>query len=172
MPGINEYKCNKCGFSMPGGWGGYMYVEDHEGNRILIGHPAEDCQVEEVLGPDYNNLELREKKVGYNSYCLCLWCHHQFEADLRDEVPSGWRSYYKCPSEETILNGIKKLVSVNEMCIPKDLWKKISKAWGKDERKCPSCGSDDVKTESELVGEICPICREGVIQEIDTGIKC
>lgn len=26
MPPINQYKCDKCGFALPSGWGGYMYV--------------------------------------------------------------------------------------------------------------------------------------------------
>lgn len=27
MPPINEYRCDRCGFAMPEGWGGYKYVE-------------------------------------------------------------------------------------------------------------------------------------------------
>jgi predicted Zn-ribbon and HTH transcriptional regulator len=40
----------------------------------------------------------------------------------------------------------------------------------KDERRCPRCGSTNVKTVFELIGEKCPICKVGVIEEIETGI--
>ena len=39
----------------------------------------------------------------------------------------------------------------------------------KDKRECPKCKSKNVKTELELVGEVCPKCNEGVIEEIWTG---
>jgi len=26
VPPINDYKCNKCGYSLQSGWGGYMYI--------------------------------------------------------------------------------------------------------------------------------------------------
>jgi len=172
MPGINEYKCNICGFSMPIGSGGYMYVEDNEGKRIPCPHPGEEFTVAQVLGEDKDNLSLWEKRVGFNSICLCLKCHHWFDADLRDEVSNYERiTYYNCPSEKVLLDGIKKLLSIKEMCIPGDVWKQIFKEWEKDERKCPSCGSDDVKTESELAGGPCPICAEGVIDVISLGIS-
>lgn len=50
MPPINEYKCNKCGFSLPMGWGGYIYVQDDNGKRIVCPHPGEGQTVAEVLG--------------------------------------------------------------------------------------------------------------------------
>jgi predicted RNA-binding Zn-ribbon protein involved in translation (DUF1610 family) len=172
MPIVNKYKCNKCDFSMPGGWGGYQYVESKEGKRIECIHPVEEETIEEVLGEEKDNLELRKKRVGFNSYCLCLQCLQQFEADLRDEFSNSWRFHYNSPSGHIILNSIKKLVSINEMCIPNHVWKKMTKEWAKDERKCPSCGSNNIKTELELVGESCPMCREGLIEEIPTCIQC
>jgi hypothetical protein len=39
----------------------------------------------------------------------------------------------------------------------------------KDERECPRCKAKNVKTELEIVGEPCPKCKEGVIEEIWTG---
>jgi ribosomal protein S27AE len=40
----------------------------------------------------------------------------------------------------------------------------------KDERRCPRCGSTNVKTVFELIGQPCPRCKVGVIVEIETGI--
>jgi len=34
MPKINEYKCNKCDFTLERGWGYRFYVEDDKGERI------------------------------------------------------------------------------------------------------------------------------------------
>jgi len=39
----------------------------------------------------------------------------------------------------------------------------------KDKRECPECKSKNVKTELAMVGETCPKCKEGVIEEIFTG---
>ena len=40
MPPIDDYKCNKCGLSLPSGWGGYIYVIDGSGKRIVCPHPV------------------------------------------------------------------------------------------------------------------------------------
>ena len=50
MPGISEYKCNKCGFQLPTGWGYCFYVEDSSDKRVLCNHPSERRYVYEVLG--------------------------------------------------------------------------------------------------------------------------
>jgi len=39
----------------------------------------------------------------------------------------------------------------------------------KDKRRCQSCLSVNVKSVKELLGSICPKCKEGIILEIDTG---
>jgi len=105
MPPINYYKCNKCGFALPSGWGGYMYVEDDKKNRIVCPHPEEYRTVVKVLGENAPE-NLIKARTGFNSYCLCLDCLHQFEADLGDEQANPWRKSYgamrpkderKCP---------------------------------------------------------------------------
>ena len=50
MPPINDFKCDKCGFQLPSGWGGYMYVTDQTGKRIVCPHPCEFATVSQVLG--------------------------------------------------------------------------------------------------------------------------
>lgn len=169
MPPINDYACLKCWFTLPRGWGGHMYVEDDEGRRIACGHPGEYHTVEQVLGKNASR-KLVKERTGFNSYCVCLDCLYQFEADLRDEIANPWRSDYDAPDEDTFLIGLSKLLAVNEKCVPSEVWKEISKEWKKDERKCPQCGSSNVKTVFELIGNPCPKCKEGTIEEIETGI--
>lgn len=94
MPPINEYKCNKCGYSFPRGWGGYMYVIDGSGKRIICPHPAEMHTVSKVLGENASR-ELIMDKTGFNSDCVCLNCLHQFELDIGDyEIAESWRYFY------------------------------------------------------------------------------
>ena len=58
---------------------------------------------------------------------------------------------------------------LNKKSIPGEVWKEITKEWKKDERECPKCGSNNVKTAFELIGKPCPKCKEGTIEEIETG---
>jgi len=142
MPKINEYKCNKCGFSLERGWGYRFYVEDGEGKRIDCHHPVERFTVEEVLGK-HLWLELIRERTGFNSFCVCLDCLHQFKADLGED---GWSPYEPY------------------------LWENLPrKEEEKDKRECPECKSKNVKTERKMVGETCPKCKEGTIEEIWTG---
>jgi len=146
MPLINEYKCRKCGFKLPRGWGYYLYVEDDNGERIVCPHPEEGFTIAGVLGVSELAPEVVEKRTGFNSPCVCLDCLHQFRADLGE---IGWRP---CQSSESIMD-----------------WKRPSHREEKDKRECPKCGSKNVKTELELVGQPCPRCKEGVIERIWTG---
>lgn len=148
MPRINEYKCNKCDFSLPTGWGGFLFVENDSGERVVCGHPAERAIIKEVLGknPLVRLIKGRtiKKRVGYASRCLCLDCFHQFAADLADEKGElSWKGYYKSF---------------------------FGMVGGKDKRECPKCKSNKVGTLSELVDKICPKCHDGIIKEIETGM--
>lgn len=142
MPGIFRYKCSKCRFKLPEGWGHYFYVENDKGERVVCGHPAKRRIVEEVLGKR-PSLEVVRERTGFNSYCVCLDCLHQFEADLGE---TSWSPY-----EEQLAKHKPR---------PKE---------AKDKRQCPNCRSNRVKTELELVGQPCPKCKEGVIEEVWTG---
>jgi hypothetical protein len=146
-----------------------MYVEDDDGRRIICPHPAEQETVDEVLKGKNLSSEEKERRLGFNSDCVCLDCLHQFEADLRDEEANPWRDY---PTSEQLLKGLKKLLSVTEKCITREMWNEIAKDWEKDERICPQCSSINVKTVFELIGQRCPKCKEGFIEEIVTGMIC
>ena len=142
MPRIDEYKCNKCGFALPEGWGYSFYVEDDKGDRIICPHPEERQYVEDVLGRNAPQ-ELIRERTGFNSFCVCLDCLHQFQADLGI---SGWSPYedFKVP--------------IGARVRPE-----------KDKRECPKCKSIRVKIELEMVGKVCPKCKEGIIVDIWTG---
>lgn len=142
MPPINQYQCSKCRLTLPEGWGMYFYVEDDKGSRIVCPHPAEREVVVEVLG-NGASLEAIRERTGFNSYCICLDCLYQFEADLGE---SGWSPF------EHYIGSYKPRLKQE-----------------KDKRECPKCKSKNVKTELELVGEVCPKCNQGVIEEIWTG---
>lgn len=145
MPSINDYKCDKCGLSFPRGWGGFLFVENDEGERIVCPHPGERSTIEKVLEGGYvSKGRTIEKRVGYASFCLCLDCFHQFKADLADEDSKhSWRDYYK------------------------STFRMIG---GKDKRECPKCKSSKVKTVAELIDKTCPKCHKGTIKEIETGM--
>ena len=148
MPSINEYRCNKCKFKMPKGWGYDFYVENDKGERIHCGHPSERMHVHEVLGERASIPEVVRERTGFNSHCICLDCLHQFRADL-----GSIKKYYWSPYEQYLENHLPR---------PKQ---------AKDKRECPECKSKNVKMELEMVGEPCPQCKEGVIEEIFTGAR-
>ena len=109
MPKIYEYKCDICGLDLPNGWGGCMYVEDDDGKRITCSHPCEEEIIEGVLGKNPSE-ELREKRIGFNSDCICLDCLHAFEADLNDGglKDRDKRECPKCKSEK--VNTVHELI--------------------------------------------------------------
>ena len=208
MPGINEYICSECGFSLPTGWGGVMYVLDDEGKRIACPHPGETATVAHVLGKSSSLPEELRKEVersggeltydlylkwqsdpevmrfvnsrtGDNSDCVCRDCLHQFTADLDDETVKARRAEmdkralmdwlpahgYDPRSKASLAEAVKRLPRLK-------LFLERKFGYGgapKDERKCPACGSANVRTALELVGEPCAKCREGVIHEVWTG---
>ncbi len=145
MPRINDYKCNKCDLKLPTGWGYSFYVEDDKGNRIVCPHPAEASTVEKVLGKKPSP-ELVQERTGFNSYCVCLDCLHQFKADL----------------------GIFSRYHTEYLAINWEQNKEVYRWEARDKRECPKCKSKNVKRVLEMVGQACPKCKEGVIEEIYT----
>jgi len=140
MPPINHYRCDKCGFSFPSGWGGYLYVIDNSGKRIVCPHPIELQTAYQVLGHDVAP-EVFKERTGFNSDCVCLDCLKQFELDLGyPEKPMNSMRYFYEHTKE------------------------------RDKRECPYCKSSRVKAVLELIGEPCPKCKVGTIKEIYTGI--
>ena len=123
---------------MPTGWGGYLYMENDKGERIAFPETGPSHQIAEML-TDTISIELMKEKIGYNSYCICMDCLTQFELDLGDDEQNKDSGRY--------YYGILKR---------------------KDERKCPHCKSQNVKTSLELVSKKCPQCKKGTFREIWT----
>jgi len=130
-----------------------MYVIDkslwHRGKRICCPHPAERQKVYEVLGKNASQ-KLIEARTGYNSDCICQSCLKQFVLDIGDDekAADSWRYHYRY------------LGLVEHGFIIR-----------RDERKCPYCKSKDVKTVMELVGQPCPKCNVGTVEQIWTGLE-
>ena len=123
-----------------------MYVVDDCGVRIACPHPGESEIIERVLGPDAPR-ELIKARTGFNSDCVCLDCLQQFQADLGHQSRSLLEN-----ASCTCLTRIANMASPD-----------------KDDRLCPKCGSENVRTLREMIGERCPACGVGTIQEISTG---
>jgi predicted RNA-binding Zn-ribbon protein involved in translation (DUF1610 family) len=111
MPKIDKFECDKCGFRLPMGEGGYQYVTNDAGEKVVCQHPCEDLIVAQVLGfyvPEEGvaatkppiSLEefkrLRRERIGWNLHCVCLDCLGQFDLDLMKEE----RVCPKCQSKE------------------------------------------------------------------------
>jgi ribosomal protein S27AE len=120
--------------------------------RVECPHPREFAHAMDILGRVLGRetpRDLFNSRTGFNSYVICLDCLHQFEADFRDEKVNEWRFSYERPSFKEAFRG---------------------KITMKDERKCPKCGSRNVRTVFEMIGKKCPKCKEGTIEEIETGL--
>jgi hypothetical protein len=117
MPLSYDYKCNKCDFEMPGGWGWYVYVVNDKGERIVCGHPGECSTAYKVLGKNASK-ELIDERRGYNSYYVCLDCLHQFDADvifIDEQGVKHGRDKEECPKCKS--GKIKEeLEMVGEIC--------------------------------------------------------
>jgi hypothetical protein len=66
-----------------------------------------------------------------------------------EKAPGSWRFFYARGAYQGIRYGTAKKI---------------------DERKCFRCGSVNVRTVFELIGETCPKCKVGIVQEIFTGV--
>lgn len=112
MPSINLFKCNKCDFSLPSGWGGHTYVKDNHGNKVICSHPGEYADVAKVLGIEASSIfafpyspwppsdphiaELLKQRTGFYSHCICLKCLNQFDLDIEKDE----RKCPECKSSE------------------------------------------------------------------------
>ena len=148
MPKIYEYKCNQCDFNLGWGWGGYLYVINEDGERIVCNHPGEESTIIETLGAVrfWNKKKMLKKwseHIGYNRKCVCHDCLKRFDADVAespDALPSQMMWY-----SAIILD--------------------IDFAAPRDERICPECNSENISTISELIMKPCPKCKNGNIKK-------
>lgn len=86
MPPIEYYGCTDCDFSLPTGWGGYMYAVDDHGKRQVCPHPLEFETVFRVTGLSFSDADA-VGRIGHIEHCVCLTCLAQFDLDTeRDEL--------------------------------------------------------------------------------------
>jgi hypothetical protein len=72
-------------------------------------------------------------------------------------------------SESSPINLLKERVGFNSHCVCLDCLAQFDLDVEKEDRACPKCGSEKIRTEMEMVGFECPACKVGTIQEISTG---
>ena len=175
MPKVYEYKCDTCPFTVPSLWGGELFVVDGNGNRVECGHPLESRHIFAAVGEPYYadatqlgialvegsghpadcnsdgactclHARVRER-IGWASDCVCVDCLAQCRLDLGDD-------------ERTTRNQWQWLQS----------YAKGRPGW--DKRECPSCGSLNVHSVTEMLGQPCPKCHKGVFVKLLTGMQC
>jgi hypothetical protein len=166
VPPVNEYRCNRCDFAFPEGWGGYLYVIDDAGERQVVGHPCESLQIDRVLGPT-PNAEVVRDRTGFHSFCVCLDCVAQFDLDLGDEIVNPWREFYA--KHGLYLGRWKPGCFLAPILLATRERMPCGTTQGRDERKCPECGSPNVRTCFEMIDHPCPKCKTGFVVEVVTG---
>ena len=145
MPPINNFICNICKTNFHTGWGGYEYVESPNGERICCPHPGEDHTIADVLQIDYKDVS----QVRWGEP-LWWWSRRRRQINQLVQNKTGFNSFCIC------LN-CKKTGYLNVL---------------RDKLQCPDCQSSKVMTILDLVGKKCPLCAEGIIEEIVTGMEC
>ncbi len=90
MPPIDRFHCDTCDFTMPSGWGSYVYAVDDEGARIRCPHPGENVTVELITGMSITKARVQGRSGGA-SPCVCTNCLEQRDIDLKID-------FHICPS--------------------------------------------------------------------------
>lgn len=106
MPNLCSSKCDKCDFETSVSSGGYLYVKDESGKRIVCPHPLEYHTIAEVLKisrddafawlqKEYEKITEETKKkiqsnTGMNFQYICLDCCSENYLDKTvDEMKCG-----------------------------------------------------------------------------------
>lgn len=63
---------------------------------------------------------------------------------------------------------LEERTGTNYHCICLDCQHQFDLDVKKEKRICPTCQSENIKTQKEMVGEPCPKCKTGLIEKIDT----
>ncbi|MFC7019637.1 MULTISPECIES: hypothetical protein [Haloarcula] len=151
MPQINQYHCNDCDFEMARGWGGQMYVL------------AEVCPF------------CGETLKQTNDYCSgCGTLVETIDAEEFKRVvcphPGEQQTVRAVLGDDVSEEEYESRTGFNSNCVCIDCLEQFELDIERDERRCPECGSDVVRTEQELVGDQCPKCEDGTFVETSTGM--
>lgn len=150
MPPINRYHCDECDFEMAQGWGGQMYVV------------ADVCP--------FCGETLRRT----NDYCSgCGTLVETIDAGESERVvcphPGEDRTVRAVLGDDVSEEKYESRTGFSSNCVCTDCLEQFKLDVERDERRCPECGSDAVRTEQELVGDRCPKCEDGTFVETSTG---
>src|SRR5262245_47038726 len=85
VPEIYHFRCTRCDFAFPKGWGGYTYALDAQGRRVVCPHPDEMQMVFQVTGVGWSEAQAAGR-LGHASHCVCFDCAEQFDLDLDRDV--------------------------------------------------------------------------------------
>lgn len=151
MPALIAYKCANCDFALPSNSGGGMVVLDAWGTRIPCLHPGEFATAADVLGLSNSDFS--------RAY---TWNKDASDPALTPEDAARVHA-------QAALIKARVGYTATCLCLRCGLVSDVDAARAK--RACPNCGSDDLLTGEESVGRKCPVCRDGSIQESDTGIR-
>lgn len=178
MPPINDFVCHTCRKSIHQGWGSYMYVTTTDGERIICPHPEEhtiiaqvlNLTLEEVIFADLESNKAQEKppwwwsrkrRAEYEQANQLLAERTRLIAEQRGkliEERTGYQTFCICfECKESCYLDVGCAMEGEPISNPRD------------KRQCPTCGAENVKTLYEMIGEPCPLCGEGRIEEIVTG---
>jgi len=83
--------------------------------------------------------------------------------------PAEMKKVYEVLGADASQELIEARTGILTDCVCLDCLWKFNLDLGRDERKCPRCGSKRVETVLDMVGKKCPKCKTGTIVEIDTG---
>lgn len=142
MPSIFEYHCDACDFEMPDGTGTYMYVRA----KICSGCGDVVHEIEDRCGGCGTPTDEVEAD-GYER----ITCPHPRELSVLNQVLG------EDPPEEKR----QERVGFHSHCVCPECLSQFDLDTGRDDRRCPECGSSRVKTLLELVDEDCPKCTDG-----------
>jgi hypothetical protein len=143
-----------------------MYVVDDNGQRLVCPHPGEYHTVIKVLGVE-TLLAKREER--YSNFIR--WLRRLLGLSSGSNL---FRSMIMARGDENdpLYDLIHQRTGFNSYCLCLDCLQQFKLDIEKDNRICPVCASNRVKTEEELVGSECPKCGKGDIEKLFTGVQC
>ena len=125
-------------------------MEGYDGNRVILKHPLENSIIERTLNIPSGILD-------------SFW----------NEKPRWWWSKKKravYQNKKAVFDTAQSRRGFLSECLCLDCREQQKIDLKKDEKKCWSCSSLNIKSFRELLNSVCPKCNQGLIIEMDTGI--
>lgn len=156
MPNLVIYSCSNCDFSL-GSWESIIYVIKDNGERVICPHPFEYLHASIILIQD-----------GHPLGCLSPGAFDKNPTFIGGNT----KAYNIVENELTIEEKMFVRSRTGSMtdCICLDCLINSKFDIARDIRLCNKCGSKNVKTLLEMIGQTCPKCHSGIIEKRDSGI--